>query len=131
MADRLAALKRIQGVQTQMARLAEWRIAAADRACRVLADDQARLREYVSTDGSIGVALAKAALKSIIEVDRRLVRAQTDRACENAKLVELKRGERVVTTMHDEAAVKARRADEDRDLARTLDAWLARDQLKR
>ena len=130
MASRLKSLERIQAVQTQMVRLTEWRLAAAEHACRDLVGDQTRLREYVSGAGlagesTLGAPLAKAALKSIHAVDRKLAQAERDREAAQRKLGTLKRRERVVASMTEQAQATARRADEDRDLARTLDAWFA------
>ena len=130
MADRLTSLDRIQAVQAQMVRLTEWRLAAAERACRDLADDQTRLRAYVSSEGlagesALGAPLTKAALKSIHGVDRKLVKAEHDREAEHRKLGALKRRERVATSMKEQAQAIARRVDEDKDLALTMDAWFA------
>ena len=130
MADRLKSLERIQAVQAQMVRLTEWRLAAAERACRTLADDQVRLRAYVACEGlvgesALGAPLAKAALKSIHGVDRKLVEAERDREIEQQKLGALKRRERVAAAMTEQAQASARRADEDRFLATTMDAWFA------
>ena len=140
MADRLKSLARIQAVQAQMVRLTEWRLAAAERTCRALSEDQMRLRAYVSGEGqtseglasegpagesALGAPLAKAALKSIHGVDRKLVQAERDRDAEHHKFGVLKRRERVAASMTEQAQALARRAGEDRDLRLTMDAWIA------
>ncbi len=125
MDGRLKSLRRIDAVQAQMVRLAEWRLAAAEHACRETAGDQARLREYVAGDGALGMPLARAALKSITLLDRRLARAEQERVSQKTALDQLRRRERTVATMADAAAAVARKASEDRDLATTMEAWLA------
>ena len=125
MANRLAALERIQAVQAQMVRLTEWKLAAADKACRHLKADQERLRDYVAGENALGVLLAKAALKSMDAVESKLVQAEQVRALETDRLGALKRRENVASSMRATAAVEARRSEEDRDLAQTMEAWLA------
>lgn len=125
MTDRLRSLRRIEAVQIQMVRRAEGRLAAAERACRDNEADKARLRDYVAGEGALGVPLARAALASLQSVDRRLAAAERERMAQRAALDLLRRRERVVATMADAAALAARRAAEDRDLAATMEAWLA------
>jgi hypothetical protein len=122
---KLKSLKRIETVQKQIVRLGEARLASAEQACRDLAADQARLRDYVGTEGSLGVSLAKAALKSIHTVDRRLVLAERERETRKDRLREQRKRESVVGRMAKATAVVARRADEDREVALAVDAWIA------
>ena len=125
MADRLKSLRRIEAVQAQMVRLAEWRLAAAERSCREAADDQARLRDYIAADDPHGLPLARAALQSIKDVDRKLASADRERTVQKTALDHLRRRERVASAMAEAAAAVARREGEDRDLTVTIEAWLA------
>lgn len=125
MANRLETLRRIQAVQARMARLSEWSVAAAERTCRDLEADQRRLRDYVVADGSPGVSLAKAALKSLHAVDHRLAEAERERDQRKARCDQLQRREHVVARMTKSAAEAARRHEEDRKLSFTIEAWFA------
>ncbi len=125
MADRLAILRRIETVQKQMVHLSDWRIALAEQVCRNLADDRERLRAYIVGEGLLGVPLAKAALKSLDGVETRRALADAARDAEIKRRDFLRRRERVVATMADEAALVAARADEERDMKVTIEAWLA------
>ena len=125
MADRLKSLRRIEAVQQDMIRLAEWRLAAAETACRAFAADAARLRDYVSGEGSLGVTLGRSALKSLDVLDRRLAVAEQERVAQRAKLDALRRRDHVLGAVKRRAAAAARREDEARDLAMIMEAWLA------
>ncbi len=132
--EKLAGLKRIEAVQAQMVRLGEARLAAATRAAHDLAADSARLRDYLSGEGADGVApaiplgapLVKAALKTSLAIERRLAAAEGERQAQALRLEELRARARAVERMGAEAAVAARRVEEDRALAQALEAWLAR-----
>ena len=125
MADRLKSLRRIEAVQADMIRLAEWRLAAADKACRELAEQAARLRDYVAGGGSPGVMLSRAALKSLGDIDRRLATAEQDRVAQRTLLEALRRRDHALDAVVQRAATAARRDGEARDLAATMEAWLA------
>lgn len=125
MADRLKSLKRIAAVQKQMVRLSEWRLFAAERTCRELTGDQSRLQGYVVEEGALGVPLAKAALRSLHTIDRKLATAERDRAVNRAALDRSKRREQTVDDLTESVRRTAQRADEDRELAMTIESWLA------
>ncbi len=125
MADRLRSLRRIAAVQRQMVRLSEWRLAAAERSCHDVAADQARLQGYVVKEGSLGVALAKSALRSLHRLDGKLVTAERARDTSRDALESSKRRETVVTDLTDRVSRATRRANEDRELATTIESWLA------
>ena len=126
MADRLKSLQRIAKVQAEMVKLAEWRIAAAERQIEALAQDRARLVDYVSTTGALGVPMAKAALRSMTVVDRRRDEIERARSAEAERLDGLRRRDRAVAAHADLAAREARRAGERIELAAVMEAWLAR-----
>ena len=109
-----------------MIKLAEWRLAAAETACRELAGDAARLRDYVSGGGSLGVTLGRAALRALCELERRLAAAEQDRVAQRAKRVALRRGAPVLVAVGGGGARGARRDDEARDLAAIVEAWLVK-----
>ena len=130
----LAGLKRIEAVQAQMVRLGEARLAAATLAAQSLAADAARLRDYLSGDGADGAAsalplgapLVRAALKTSLAIERRLAAAEGEKQVQVRRLDELRRRAGVVERMATDAAVAARRVEEDRALAQAMEAWLAR-----
>lgn len=126
MADRLSSLRRIERVQAEMVKLAEWKLADAERTISAIGDDQARLRAYIDGSGALGVSLAQSALKSIQLLDRRLAEAERGRAAEKTKLDTLRRRDRAVGAMVESAAKAARSAAEATDLGVTMEAWLAR-----
>ena len=125
MADRLKTLRRIERVQSEMVKLAEWRLAAADMKARALVEDQTRLRDYVGVGGALGIALAQAALRSIKAIDGRIADVAREREAEAAKLATLRRRDRAIATMVEGAALAARRAAEAADLDATMEARIA------
>ena len=106
MADRLKSLVRIAKVQAEMVKLAEWRLLDADRQLDALAADRARLAEYAAGAGGLGVPLAKAALRSMVAIDRRADEVARARVGEQARLQGLRRRDHAVVRIKD-AAVAA------------------------
>ena len=125
MADRLKSLQRIAKVQAEMVKLAEWRIAAADRQIVALGEDRARLADYAAGAGGLGVPLAKAALRSMIAIDRLAEDLTSARQDESMRLQSLRRRDHAVTRIKDAALEQARRDGEAADLAIVMEAWLA------
>ena len=125
MRDRLTALRRIEAVQAEMVKLAEWRLVEAERRLGALRADQERLRDYVG-GGALGAPLAQAALRSIQALDRRIAESERERAQETQKRDTLRRRDKALGAMVDGAARAARRQAEASELATTMDAWLAR-----
>jgi hypothetical protein len=126
MADRLKSLRRIGAVQAQMVRLAEWRLIEAERSCRDLKDAKTNLQSYVIEEGSLGVALAKAALRSLQAVETRLRIAEDNRTQNRAVLEAVKRRGKALENLTEEVARRAERTREDQALAETIEVWLAR-----
>ena len=124
MSDRAKSLARIAAVQKEMVRLSEWRLASAERACRDLAADRGRLETYVTDQGALGQPLAKAALRSLHAIDRRLRAEEARRAAGKAALTAAKQREHVVDALAEDATRTAREAQARADLAATIDAWL-------
>ena len=125
MADRLASLRRIEAVQKQLVRLSTWRIEKAEQECRRLDADRERLRSYIAGGEALGAPLAKAALKAADTIDTRRAGAERGLQAERALLATRKARDHVVAAMAESAAVVARRAEDDRTLSMTIDAWLA------
>ena len=136
MADRLKTLRRIEVVQGELIKLTEWRLTLADKACHDLAADGTRLRAFIggpddgSNDGNhdgaaLGLKLARAAQKTLGVLDRSLAAAEKDRTAQRAKLDALRRRDHAVHAATRRAETAARRDEEARDLAATMEAWLA------
>ncbi len=136
MTDRLKTLRRIEAVQGEMIKLTEWRLAAAERACRDIAADARRLRGFIgghdeeSIDGDfdrgpLGSTLTRAAQKALGSLNQRLAAAEQDRAEQRAKLDTLRRRDHAVHAATRRAATSARRDEEARELAAVVEAWLA------
>ena len=125
MSDRLNALRRIEAVQSEMIKLAEWRLAAAIQACRELEETRTRLSEYAAGDGALSATLAEATFRSLQGIDRRRAAAERERAAQREKLDVLLRRGRALDNATRQAAETARREDEARSLAETMDAWFA------
>ena len=125
MKDRLATLRRLEAVQKQLVRLSTWRAEQAEQACRELDADRDRLRDYIVTVGAVGAPLAKAALKSAERIETRRVTAHRALQTELTVRATRKAREHVVSAMVEDAALASRRCEEDRDLATTMEAWLA------
>ena len=126
MADRARALQRIAKVQAEMVKLAEWRVAAADQQIAALAADRARLVDYAASAGALGEPLAKAALRSMVTIDRRVSEVRLGQVAEQARLDVLRRRDHAVAAMAEAATAAARRAAEAAELVSTMEAWLAR-----
>lgn len=124
--DRAKSLQRIAKVQAEMVKLAEWRLAAADRQIAALAADRARLADYAAGAGALGEPLSKAALRSMLTIDRRTSEVRVGKAAEQARLDTLRRRDHAVAAMAAAAAVDARRKGEAAELVLATDAWLAR-----
>ncbi len=124
--DRAKSLQRIAKVQAEMVKLAEWRLAAADRQMAALAEDRARLADYAAGAGALGEPLSKAALRSMLTIDRRVSEVRHGRLAEQARLDTLRRRDHAVTAMAEAATTEARRAAEAADLVLATEAWLAR-----
>lgn len=125
MAARLKSLRRIEAVQAEMTRLAEWRLAAAERACRAAAEDKARLDAFVGDEVAVGAPLARAALRTSKGIERRLASAEAERALERDRLDALRRRDGALEAAVSRAAVAARREAEARELGEVIEAWLA------
>lgn len=126
MSERLARLKRIAAVQKRMGELAELRVATAERECATLAADQLRLRDYILDQGPLHPTFAGAILRATHAVDKKLVDAGHLRDRQQADRDGLKRREHAVEALVDKTARAVARAREERDLAETMEAWLAR-----
>ena len=124
--DRARSLQRIAKVQAEMVKLAEWRVAAADRQVAELAADRARLVDYAASAGSLGEGLSRMALRSLTTIDRRASEVRIGRDIETARLDVLRRRDHAVAAMAATAAKEARQAAEAADLVLTIEAWLAR-----
>lgn len=125
MTKRLTTLRRIETMQKRLVALADLRLAAADRLCGDLTADQTQLRDFIGQSEPLGEGLAKAALRSTHDIDRRLVDAARLRDRQRIQRDLLKRREHAVISMVGAEAIVARREAEDRDLAEIMDAWLA------
>jgi len=125
-AERLRKIRRIQRVQEDLHRLAEWRLSVLAREERVLAERQEALIASLNEDdvlhGLFVEAMARR-LKTLAGEAERLRAAQevqTERVLDEAR--RLKRAER----MGDRAAADHRRGSEKRDLAALIEALAAR-----
>lgn len=126
MADRLKKLRRIQAVQADLHKLAEWRLAVLARKEQELAEDQEALIGTLNSDDSLhglfvpAMARRLRALAGETEVVRAARETQTERVLEEAK--RLKRTER----MSDRAAVDHARESEKVELQRLVEGLIAR-----
>lgn len=124
-ADRLKALKRIRTVQAQVKRLAEARLAAAERSKRDLGEAFGSLGAFLDEACPTG-DLAGLAIRSKRRVARREAEAETDRARHAEALVAAQTRLTLTERRLDDLDLEARRAAERRDLERLLEAYLAR-----
>ena len=125
-ADRLRKIRRIQRVQEDLHRLAEWRLATLAREERVLAERQealiASLNDEDELHGLFVEAMARR-LKALAGEAERVHAAhevQADRVLDEAR--RLKRAER----MGDDAAAAHRRGTEKRDLQTLIETLAVR-----
>ena len=128
-ADRARALERIAKVQAEMVKLADWKLVAARRTREGLMTERLALASLVGGEEPLGVNLSKAAIRTGISIDRRVIETDGTIARLQTELTKLRRRDQAVTSMSRDANAMARREAEAKDLSETMEAWLARASL--
>lgn len=123
--DRARSLGRIAFVQTEMVRLAEWKLAAARRRRRVL-DEESDLLTVFSSGDALSADLAKAVLRTSKTLVSRELETDREIAADQARLDTLRRRGHVLNTLEAEAKRAMRREEEAAALVETIEAWFAR-----
>lgn len=128
-ADRAKSLARIVAVQSEMVKRAEWKLATARRQRASLDEERRLLAALVACEQPLGQGLARAALRTAAGLDVRVAVAVAEVDQLESELRSLKRRDKAVSRMAEEADMAARRADEAKSLNATMEAWLARASL--
>ena len=77
MTDRLRGMTRILKVQDQLKRMADWRLAEAERGAAEIVDAQAEIRRFMGGDTPLGSLAASAAAQSRRLAARGIAAART------------------------------------------------------
>ncbi len=125
MSERLKALRRVRAVQAQVKRMAEGRLAAAERREAALADAAADLGAFVA-EGCPAGDLARLAVLQTRRLALQRRDAEAERAARAETVAEADRRHRLTERRIEELDADVRRAAERRDLQNLLDAFLAR-----
>lgn len=126
MTDRLKALKRIRAVQGQIKRLADMRLATAERRKAEVAAAFADLETFMDDGAPVG-DLARLAMWQKRRLALRGAEAEVERVSQAGKVVEAQTRLKLTERRVEELDLAARRQAERRDLQHLLDAFLARD----
>lgn len=126
---RASGLARIAAVQAEMVKLAEWRLAAAQRRMEGLDQERRMLAALVACQEPLGEKLARAALRTAAGLDGRIAVASAEIDALGHELRALRCRDKVAAKLSDEARATARRVDEAAALGATMEAWLARASL--
>ncbi|MGD0633106.1 MAG: hypothetical protein ABSA13_02330 [Beijerinckiaceae bacterium] len=122
MRDRLKSSKRILAVQTQLVKLAEWKLNNIKRQTVELQADQARLQEFVSNADSLSPLLSAAAFKRSKSLQTALVKSQANVASQTLHTDAMKRREKLAEGLADKMRAAASNAAEKRQLEETIEA---------
>ncbi|MDR3464251.1 MAG: hypothetical protein P4L76_18255 [Beijerinckiaceae bacterium] len=122
MRDRLKSSKRILAVQTQLVKLAEWKLNTLKRQTAELQADQERLQEFVSHADSLSPLLSAAAFKRGKSLQTALVKSQAGAAKQVSHTDAMKRKEKLAENFADRMRAAADSAAEKRQLEETIEA---------
>ncbi len=125
MNDRLLGMKRVLKVQDQIKRIADWRVAEAERHKREIEDAQRVLAAYLD-DSALEGALAAAAVAQTRRLVRRGTAADESLAAETDKAREAQGRQKLVARFVDTLAHEDRAARERKDLAALIEAFTNR-----
>ena len=125
MNDRLVGMKRILKVQDQVKRIADWRVAEAERLKREIEDAQQALAAYLAETALEG-ALAAAAVAQTRRLVRRGMDATESLADETHKAREAQGRQKLVARFVDALAHDDRTARERKDLAALIEVFTNR-----
>ena len=125
MNDRLVGMKRILKVQDQVKRIADWRVADAERHKRDIEDAQRALAAYLD-DAALEGALAAAAVAQTRRLVRRGTAAAESLAAETDTAREAQGRLKLVSRLVDALAHEDRTARERKDLDFLIEAFTIR-----
>lgn len=125
MNDRLVGMKRILKVQDQVRRIADWRVAEAERHKREIDDAQQVLAAYLA-DTALEGALAAAAVAQTRRLVRRGTAAADSLAEESRTAREAQGRQKLVARFVDALTHDERTARERKDLAALIEAFTNR-----
>ena len=125
MNDRLVGMKRILKVQDQVKRMADWRVAEAERHKRDIEDAQQALATYLADTVPEG-ALAAAAVAQTRRLVHRGTAATENLADETRKAREAQGRQKLVERFVDALTKDERTARERKDLAALIEAFTNR-----
>jgi hypothetical protein len=122
MRDRVKSAKRILAVQTQLVKLAEWKLNNIKRETVELQADQGRLQAFISDSESLSPLLSAAAFKRGKSLQTALVKSQASAVKQTGHTDAMKRKEKLAEGLVDQVRAAADRAAEKRQLEETIDA---------
>ena len=125
MKDRVKSTKRILAVQSQLVKLAEWRLEAAKRDTAAFQADQTRLQEFVGNADHLNALMADAVFKRGKQLQAAVVRSQTSVAQQSVHKDMMKRREKLAEGLAGEARADSEREAEKRQLQEIVEAAFA------
>ncbi len=125
MNDRLLGMKRILKVQDQVKRIADWRVAEAERSKREIEDAQRALAAYID-DTVLDGSLAAAAVAQTRRLLGRGTAAAEALAAENEKAREAQGRQKLVARFVDGLSRDDRMVRERKDLDTLIEAFTSR-----
>ena len=125
MTDRLVALTRIAAVQRQIKRIADWRLAEAEREAAEIAEAQAAIDAWIADETPTGL-LAEAAVRQARRTALRGAQAANAVAAASTAAREAGARDKLVERRRGEVARDERAAQERKTLERLVEAFAAR-----
>lgn len=122
MRDKVKSSKRILAVQSQLVKLAEWRLNHTQRHAMQLQEDQTRLQEFVSQSDNLSPLMSAAAFKRGKALQSALVQTKSQAARQEAHKDTMKRREKLAEGLVDKAKSAAEREAEKRQLQEIIEA---------
>jgi hypothetical protein len=122
MRDRVKSSKRILAVQSQLVKLAEWKLNNIKRQTADLQADQERLQAFVSNADSLTSLLSDAAFRRGKSLQAAVVKSQASAARQVSHTDAMKRKEKLAEGLVDQARAAADHAAEKRQLEETIEA---------
>ncbi len=126
MADRAKALGRVLAVQRQVVRLAEWRLAALQRQCAEIKDDQACLQAFVAGEEALTPLLSAAAFGRGQSLLQAAAERESQAQAQSVATDAARQRERLAEKLVEAVRAEARRAAEKRHLEEAVEAWARR-----
>ncbi len=120
--DKVKSSKRILAVQTQLVKLAEWKLNLIQRKTVELHEDQQRLQAFVSQSDNLSPLMSAAAFKRGKQLQTALVQTKSAAVKQETHKDTMKRREKLAEGLVDKAKSAAAQEEEKRQLQEIIEA---------